>query len=312
MNQSKTILFFGNERLATGVETQLPVIKALVSNGYNIGAIIISPQHSKTSSRNPRKLEIADFAKKHKIPLLEPSPLRSAVAQLREYGAVAAVLAAYGKMVPQEVIDLFPRGIINLHPSLLPMHRGPTPIESAILSGDTKTGVSLMQLVSEMDAGPVFYQEELLLSGSEQKQELADRLGKLGAESLIRLLPGIISGELTPTPQQGLPSYDKRLEAAFAPLDAKKPALILEREIRAFKGWPRSRLNVGTETVIVTSAHVMPKSTYEAGQIFSHNGSLAVATSEGTLIIERLIPAGGKEMSAQDYLLGHPLQLKDK
>ncbi len=307
MNQSKTILFFGNERLATGVTTQTPVIKALVSNGYNVAAVVTTSVNYTASSRKPRKLEIAEQAEKFNIPVLEFSRLKDSIEQLKSYGAEVGVLAAYGKMVPQSVIDIFPKGIVNIHPSLLPLHRGPTPLESVILSGEDKTGVSLMQLVSDMDAGPVYKQEVLALTGNESKQELADKLGLIGASMLIEVLPQIIDGTIKPLAQSGPVSYDKRLEASFSALDANKPATTLEREIRAYKGWPRSKLVFKSQPLIITSAHVVEGNTAKPGEYVSINGSLALTTSSGTLVIDSLIPAGGKEMSGQAYLLGRPL-----
>lgn len=306
MRPSKKILFFGNERLATGVTSDTPIIKALVLNGYEVVAVVTTPDKSTNPSRKPRLSEIAAQAEQFGIPLLELDQLKPAVEQLRQFGAEAGVLAAFGKMVPQSIIDLFPYGIINLHPSLLPAHRGPTPIESTILSGDQQTGISLMQLVSEMDAGPLFDQVVVELHGNESKQELADQLGKLGAERLIAVLPTILAGEAKPLAQTGPVSYDKRLEASFASLDLKLPAITLERQIRAFKGWPRSRTIINGQPVVVTAAH-LEAGAQQPGQFKAIDGLLSLGTIDGQLIIDQLIPAGGKEMSGQAYLLGHPL-----
>src|SRR5581483_9225315 len=113
----------------------------------------------------------------------------------------AAVLVAFGRIIPQPIIDLFPKGIINIHPSLLPKLRGPTPIETAILDGLTETGVSLMRLEAKMDAGPLYSQQKISLNGDETKLELATKLNKVGAELLINSLPAILDGSLIPKPQ---------------------------------------------------------------------------------------------------------------
>src|SRR5438128_402621 len=135
---SKTIVFFGNERLATGVTTSAPVLAALIKTGYKVAAVVTN--YEVGTSRKSRDLEIAEIAKTNNIPLLIPDKLIEIKDQLSKFGASVAVLVAYGKLVPQEVIDIFPKGIVNIHPSLLPRHRGPTPIETAILEGDSKTG----------------------------------------------------------------------------------------------------------------------------------------------------------------------------
>ena len=307
MTPSKPILFFGNERLATGVSTNTPIIKALVSNGYKIAAVIIPPNQSFRSSRKAPKSEIASAAAQFNIPLLEIAQLKNSLPQLKQYDAQVGVLAAYGKMVPQAVIDLFRFGIINIHPSLLPQHRGPTPIESAILNGDSETGVSLMQLVSEMDAGPLFDQVSVKLTGTEDKQGLADHLGEIGAKRLTTLLPQILTSILKPLAQSGVVSYDKRLESTLSSIDLNIPAQALERAIRAYKGWPRSRLDIDGNSLIITAAHVETADLGRPGQIKVYDGSIALTTPKDLLIIDRLIPAGSKEMSSQAYLLGRPL-----
>lgn len=306
MKQSKTILFFGNERLATGVTTRTPILKALVSSGYSVAAIVTTPQVEK-SSRKPRILEVDQFAREHNIPLIEFGKISSTLRQLKQLDAPAAVLASFGRIVPQALIDIFPRGIINVHPSLLPLHRGPIPIEAVILSGEEQTGVSLMQLTAEMDAGPLFDQQAFSLNGNENKQELSDRLGALGAQKLVELLPQILDGTLKPSTQTGSVTYDKRLAGAQGELDYNLPAMTLERKIRAFLGWPRSKTSIGSTRVTITSAHVLNDLTAARGKFIEKAGELVVGTAEGSLVIDRLIPDGSKEMSGPDFMRGHPL-----
>lgn len=307
MKTSETILFFGNERLATGISTDTPVLKALVSNGYNIGGIVIPFSSLKKNSRNERPLEIREFAHIHNIPIIELINLKGSIKELKKTNASVGILASFGKIVPQEIIDLFPYGIINIHPSLLPLHRGPIPIEATILEGETESGVSLMQLVSQMDAGPLFDQIRIKLSGSESKQELANKLGSIGAKRLVDLLPEILKGNLHPKPQTGTATYDKRLERSQALLDYNLPAITLERQIRAFLGWPRTKTIIGSVPVIVTAAHAIYQQTNSVGEFESINGQLTVSTKEGLLVIDRLIPSGSKEMSGSDFILGHPV-----
>ena len=304
---SKKILFFGNERLATGVTTTIPVLRALVLNGYEILAIIV-PSSNHPPSRKPRLLEVEVFAQAHNIPLIKLAKLKPAVEQLKSYSAEIAILAAFGQIVPKEVIDLFPGGIVNIHPSLLPKHRGPTPIESPILAGETKTGVSLMKLVPALDAGPIYDQQSITLKGTENKQQLADQLGELGGQRLIATLPSILNKSLMPIEQDNsLASYDQKITINQSSLDFSKPANLLEREIRAFYGWPRSRTVLNHQPIIITQAHQLDAPTTHPGKVIIHNHQFGFETSANILIIDRLIPAGGKEMSASDYLIGHHL-----
>jgi methionyl-tRNA formyltransferase len=301
---SKTILFFGNERLATGLGTSAPALRSLIAAGYTVAAVVIA-QNEGSKSRNSRELEVATIAREHNIPVLVPQKLRDAVDEIRAYGAEAAVLAAYGKIVPQVILDLFPIGIINIHPSLLPLHRGSTPIESAIRHGDKETGISLMQLAAEMDAGPVYVQDTVLLNGSETKQALTEQLSQMGADLLLAHLPAILDGSLKPEPQDAnRATYDTTMSKDDSRLDWNKSATELEREIRAYAVWPRSRCTIGTHELIVTMSHAI-EGDGVTGTIWLEGKQLGMHCSEGILVIDKLIPLGKKEMSAEAFLNGY-------
>lgn len=301
---SKTILFFGNERIATGVFTTAPTLQALIAAGYNVAAVIVA-QDQAGASRKGRQLEIAEVAKQHGIPLLSPAKLKEAADDLSRFRAEAAVLVAYGKIVPQEIIDLFPKGIINIHPSLLPKHRGPTPLESVLLNGEQETGVSLMRLSAKMDAGPIYAQETVLLSGDESKQALSQQLLAIGAAMVIQYLPDILNGSLQPAEQsETQATYDQKITKAAAELDFQKPAEVLAREVRAYAGWPRSRAMIGTTEVIITKAHTEPTDG-TPGTLWLDGKQLGIHAGNGVLIIDTLVPAGKKEMTASAFLAGY-------
>ena len=305
MNQtSKTILFFGNERLATGLGTSAPALRGLIDAGYNIAAVVVA-QHEMSKSRKSRPLEVAEIAAEHGIPLLCPEKLSVAANDLKAFGAEAAVLAAYGKLIPKAIIDLFPSGIINIHPSLLPLHRGSTPIESVILNGESETGVTLMQLSPEMDAGPIYVQDTLLLTGEETKQSLSEQLSQMGANLLVAHLPAILEGSLRPQEQDASQATtDAMINKKDGQLDWQKTADKLVHEIRAYEGWPRSHCTIGTQQVVVTAAHVGLGSGVP-GTIQLADRQLAMRCADGVLVIDRLIPPGKKEMSGSDFLLGY-------
>jgi methionyl-tRNA formyltransferase len=303
-NTSTTILFFGNERLATGVQTNTPILRSLIRAGYNIGAII--SHNEPTMSRKPRPLEIAEVATHYNIPLLLPESLSDIHDTLKAYKATVGVLVAYGKLVPQDIIDIFPRGIINIHPSLLPLHRGSIPLESIILDGETSTGVSLMQLVKAMDAGPVYAQTTISVVPDITKQELADQLSSLGAGLLTKNLPTILDGSMAPTPQdETQATYDQRITKADAQLDWSKPALLLEREIRAYAGWPRSRAVIGNQGVTITTAHIVPGASIAVGDVTTDNATLVVQSGDQALCIDTLIPDGKKIMTGAAFISGY-------
>lgn len=296
---SKRILFFGNERLATGVTTGAPTLKALIDGGYEIPAVVVA-QSTQDKSRKARELEVAALAGEHNIPVVS-------LEQVDDYPAEAAVLIAFGRIISAEILDKLPAGIINVHPSLLPLHRGSTPIESVILSGETETGASLMKLVPKMDAGPIFAQQKVTLSGSETKQELADNLAELGSRMIIENLPAILDGSLQPHVQdESLATTDRQIMKTDSGLDFNKPATQLEREVRAYAGWPRSRTKLGSIEAIVTKTHVEDGSG-QPGEFKIDGKTLGIYTSDGVLAIDAVIPAGKAEMSAEAFLAGYNL-----
>jgi methionyl-tRNA formyltransferase len=305
---SPKIVFFGNERLATGVTTQAPTLQALIEAGYSIAAVVIAQESAASQSRKARPLEIAIVARDHGIPVLAPTKLSDIKADLAAFGASVGVLVAFGKFVPPSIINLFERGIINIHPSLLPKHRGPTPLESVILDGDHETGVSLMQLVAAMDSGPIVAQETLLLRGDETKQALADQLLGLGKDMLIQYLPAILDGSIQAyTQAANQAQYDQRLTKDAGKLDDEawqRPAAELERQIRAYAGWPRSRTKIGATDVIITRAHVV-SGRGSPGTLWLDNKSVGIHAQDDVLVIDSLIPAGKKEMSATAFLAGY-------
>lgn len=302
------IVFFGNERLATGVSTTAPTLRGLLEAGFNVVAVV--SHNENTSSRTRRTLEIAAVAEQFNVPLLLPSKPSEITEQLKAFKPRVGVLVAYGKIVPQSVIDIFPAGIVNIHPSLLPLHRGPIPLESVILDDSKRTGVSLMNLSKEMDAGSVYAYSEVNLNGHETKQKLADELIELGSSMLLTLLPRIVSGDVTGKPQDDTgATYDALITKEDGILDWSKPAERLEREVRAYQGWPQSRTLFGGHAVIITAAHVIPSTPPEAKpgdvEVIKEAKSLAVATSNGSLRIDRLKPAGKTEMPTAAFLNGY-------
>ena len=301
------LVFFGNERLATGVSTTAPTLRKLIHAGYNVTAVV--SHHTSSNSRAERELEIAAVAHEFDIPVLLPAKPVEIIGQLQAIRADIGILVAYGKIVPQSVIDIFPGGIINIHPSLLPLHRGPTPLESVILSGATETGVSVMKLALTMDAGPVYQQVLVMLDGTETKQYLADKLLSLGGDMIVKLLPSILDGSAVPESQNNAAaSYDNLLTKQAGLLDFSKPAGRLEREIRAYQGWPKSHMTIGDIDVVITAAHAVPKniSSLKPGTAAVDGFTeLAIQCSFGSLYIDRIKPAGKQDMPAAAFIAGY-------
>lgn len=302
---SEKIVFFGNERLATGVSTSAPTLQKLLGAGYEIAAVVSN--YDTAVSRAARQLEIAKVAETHSIPVFTPDDPLDIVEKLREYGSPLAVLVAYGRIVPEIILELFPRGIINIHPSLLPEKRGPTPIEQAILEGANETGVSIMHLVPEMDAGPIFAQQKIPLNGTETKQDLANKLLDIGGDLLINALPEILTNTINPLLQEeSRATYTSLLKKADGEINWHKPAAQVEREIRAFAGWPRSRTTLQGNELIINQAKVIDMEG-QTGNYQATKNSLVVFCADKALQIISLQPAGKKEMPVQAFLAGYKL-----
>ena len=303
MTSGKTknrLVFFGNERLVSGLEhTNTPVLKGLIEEGYDVVAIV--SHHTESRSRSARPLEVAEIAKEHNIPLLLPSKPMEIYDTLVELQADAAILVAYGRIIPQKIIDIFPAGIINVHPSLLPKYRGPTPIETPIAKNDAETGVSIMQLTSGMDEGPVFVQETIALTPQDTKFTVYESLVTKSAELLLIILPDILNGSLQPIGQ------DDR-NVTYCHLLTKKDAFInpalltasqADAHVRAYLGFPGTRLTLGSVEVILTRTHVSDSAT-----------KLSIPCTDGKfLAIDSLKPLGKKEMPVEAFLAGYKSRL---
>ncbi|HEX6462139.1 MAG TPA: methionyl-tRNA formyltransferase [Candidatus Saccharimonadales bacterium] len=303
MKPSKKLVFFGNERLSSGYDAaNAPILTSLIEAGYPVVAVVANYEPGR--SRKHRELEVAIVAKKYNIPLFLPHHPREITADLRDLQAEAGVLAAYGKIVPQETIDVFPCGIINIHPSLLPKYRGPIPIEQAILDGAAQTGVSIMRLVKQMDAGPVYVQASLSLAGNESKEQLTRSLAALGQKLLLQHLPNILSGEIRPQPQDETEAtYCGLIKKDDGIINWQKPAVQLQREIRAYLGWPGSRTSLFGQDILLLEAHIRPLE-LPLGKAQKSSEGILVGCSEQSLLITKLRPNGRSSMSASDFLRG--------
>ncbi|HLC92019.1 MAG TPA: methionyl-tRNA formyltransferase [Candidatus Saccharimonadales bacterium] len=269
------IVFFGNEKLATGISPVKPVIfDAVLDAGFEI------EQH-----------------------------VTGKLTELRPHKSVIAVLAAYGHIIPKSVLDQFPLGIINVHPSLLPLYRGPTPIEQAILDGASKTGVSIMHLTAGMDEGPIYKQKTVRLSGDESKAELTERLQHLGSQLLTEVLQAIFSNQIKPhnQPHPDRATYSRKLAKADGDIDWTKSAQQIEREIRAYAGWPGSHTILAGKEVIINAAHVVDK-TGKPGKTMVEDKQLLVYAGQKALNIDKLKPAGKTEMTSQAFLAGYKIK----
>jgi len=293
---SKTIVFFGTD------EFSAVSLRELIERGFTIGAVVTKPDSRKGRGRELQASTVKQIAIENNIPVLQPlkmSEIAESIEALSTSGEKPiGVLVSYGKIIPQVIIDLFEPGIINVHPSLLPKYRGPSPVESAILHGDTETGVSIMQLSAAMDAGPVYKQVFFSLNDTETAPELEAKLAALGAQELVTILPSIIKGSLQPQPQDdSIASYCKLLNKDDSVLDLTTvTAEQAERRVRAYLAYPKTKVTIAGHLIVITKAHL----TSDSATI------LDVECSDGRFLsIDELIGPSGRVMNAKAFLNGY-------
>ena len=287
------IVFFGTEDY-----NSLVTLKALVEAGVQISAVVTKPDTARGRGQKLTQPPVKIYALEHGIEIWQPLKLRDITDNIKKLQPVVGILVAYGKIISQSTIDLFTPGIINIHPSLLPLWRGPSPTEAAIANQDSKTGVTIMQLEAGMDSGPIYSQTELQLSGTETKLELYNKLFNLGSQMLIDQLEDIVTGKLKPKAQDHeKATYCSMLSKDDSLIDpAKLSAAQADARVRAHLGFPRSRITFGDHTLIVTKTHVSKE----------QKSPLDIKCSDDNyLVIDELIAPSGKTMTAEAFLLGY-------
>lgn len=295
-NQSKTLIFFGNERILSGVQfEEAPVFSSLINEGYEIAALIV--KNNETKSRKIKTDVIIDIANTHQIPVyVSPSDdeINEIVSNTRPE---AAILVAYGKLISQRVIDTFPKGIINIHPSSLPRYRGSSPIETAISNGDSSIGVSVMALTSGMDSGPIYIQDSLNIESKSTKYEIGLKALKLGSTLLIKNLPKILDGSLKGLVQdESQATFTSRLNKVQSKIDlASMDSAHSFNLIKSLEIFPRAKLSYKGVEIIVVECHTS-----------SIVDGLSFKCSDGKYItVDKLIAPSGKTMNASDFMRGY-------
>ena len=301
---SKPIVFFGTE------DFSLTALQALIDANAPVALVVTKPDMQKGRGHHLIEPPVKVLAQAHNIPVVQPRRITDYSADIATLDHPVGVLVSYGKIIPQSIIDLFTPGIINIHPSLLPLYRGPSPIESAILHGDEETGVSIMQLSARMDAGPIYTQTRVPLTGQETAETLYTQLGELGARMLIESLPSIVDSSLSPVDQhESDATYCRLLTKEDGIIDWSKPAAEIERDIRAYHAWPKSRTTLADIECIISAASIQILPVATPGTLMPEKTQLFVATGTDWLEIISIKPIGKKEMPIQAFLQGYRSQL---
>ncbi len=299
-----SIVFFGSGPLAAES-------LAFLHDTFTIEAVITKPR----AAHHKGVVPVISFCEENDLNYYTPSNKMelTELFQHTHFRSSFGVVIDYGIIIAREVIDAFALGIVNSHFSLLPEWRGADPITFAVLSGQTQTGVSLMLINEKMDEGPILAQAAVAITASTNSVSLTSELVELSNALLLEILPLYAAGQIQPVPQSNTigdthePTYSRKLTKQDGHLDWEKPAEQLEREIRAFIEWPKSRATFGQIDAIVTDAKVLDSQNGIAGnmELDSATNQLIVTCGSGRLVINRLKPAGKKEMIAADFIRGY-------
>lgn len=260
------------------------ILEKLIQSEYAPALVITAPDKPVGRKQILTPPPVKVLAQKNKIAVIQPEKIRNLELEIRNLRPDLIILAAYGKILSKHILDIPRYGSLNVHPSLLPKFRGPSPIQSAILSGDKKTGVTIMLMNEKLDEGDIVSFKDYPLSGSETYETLHNALAETGADLLIKTMPDWISGKIKAVPQDNTKAtYTKILKKEDGKIDWSKPANFIERQIRAYNPWPGT-FDVYNEKILkILKAEVVNE----------------------RLIIKQVQPEGKKPMDFNDFLLGH-------
>ena len=324
-------VFFGTPEFAT------IILEKLIASGYTPSVVVCSPDEpvgrNKIITSPPVKRLIVNS--KWPIEIFQPATKAELLAISHKLSSIQpdlAIIAAYGKILPKEILDIPCFGFINIHPSLLPKYRGPSPIQAAILNGDEETGVTIMKVDEEMDHGKIISNlppaprfagraGKTQISKLDTYESLSQKLAVLGASLLIKIIPGYISGEIKPVEQDhDKATYTKIIKKENGKIDWNKSAAKIERMTRAYYPWPTAwthiKLKIQNSKIKTTSqnskllkileAEILNEDDHKIGEVFlTKNNLIAVKCGEKSLIIKKLQLEGGKVLTAKEFLNGH-------
>ena len=283
-------------------------LQALADARFDIALVLTQPDRPAGRGLRESASAVKQLALRRGLPVAQPQTLRNEeiLVQLRASAAQAMVVAAYGLILPSAVLDLFPAGCINIHASLLPRWRGAAPIQRAILAGDRETGISIMGMEQGLDTGPVYLVRTVPILPDDSAGSLHDRLAALGARCIVEALPRIATGELAPVPQptDGI-SYARKITKPEAAIDWRLDAVEVDRQVRAFNPAPGAFGLLRNETVKIWRAFAGDLGQGAPGEILGCGAEgIDVACGKGMLKITELQRAGGRRLSAAEFLRG--------
>lgn len=303
MKSQNKIIFWGTPEFA------MPSLKSVHQLGV-LSLVVTQPDRQAGRGKKMTSSPVKVYAKENNIDILEPEKLdEDFIESLKKYLPATFLVVAYGKIIPQKVLDLSQMPAINIHPSMLPELRGPSPIQTAILRGFSSTGLSLMQLDKKMDHGPILGQIEAKIEPNENYLELSSRLADLGARVLEDKLLDYLEGNLSPLPQDDdKATYCQMINKEDGHIDWHKSAIDIHNQVRAYFPWPSAYGSLGDLNIKIIKTEVVDIN-LEPGEV---NNDLVVGTGNKSIKILELQPAGKKILKAAEFIRGYSQYLSQK
>jgi methionyl-tRNA formyltransferase len=298
------VILFGTPAFA------VPTLAGLLASSHAVVAVVTQPDRPRGRGQRVTASPVKALAETRGIPVLQPDRLRDASVadQLGHFRADIAVVAAYGKILPQRLLDLPAHGIVNVHASLLPRWRGAAPIHRAVMAGDAETGVTIMRVVAALDAGPMLAKTIVPIGANETSAELEPRVAEAGATLLLDTLERLERGPVPEEPQdEHHVTYAARLERAESQIDWARPAREIHNRIRGLQPWPMAAAMLQGRRLLLTRAEVADAaaSAGEPGVIVEVDGdAVVVAASPGLVRIREVKPEGRPPMPVRAFLNG--------
>lgn len=290
----------------------VPVFESLLESGHDLLALVTRPDKPRGRGREVVESQLVTLAKSKGIPVLQPQTTKSAdfVDELRTLQPDVLMVASYGEILREDVLELAPHGALNIHGSLLPRYRGAAPIQSAVAAGDPVTGVSVQRMVLALDEGDVMLALETPIGPSDTSGDLFDRLAQLGGQAAIQALDLLESGNAQFTPQDAArATYARKLKKSDGEIDWSRSATELERHVRAMQPWPGAKAAAPDgKALIVQQARVVEADSGEPGELLEAGARCVVACGEGALELTTVKPAGKRAMDADAWLRGARLE----
>lgn len=301
------IIFMGSSAFS------LPSLQSLMSNKYDISTIYTQPDKKAGRGQRVTASPVKQYAISQGLKVMQPETFKDPqeVDKLRALAPDLIVVAAYGLILPDSVLNIPRYKCINVHPSLLPRYRGPSPVTAAILNGDKLTGVTVLLAETKVDSGPMLGRREMAVADDDTTGSLTEKLAWLGAETLLEVIPGWVGGKIQPVPQdESQASYTRMVKKDDGRLDWKLPAVNLWRMVRAYYPWPGCfTIWKNARLKIIRAIPLQGSEGGHIGEVIAvsqdNPAKIAVRTGEGLLGLLRVQPEGKKEMPAEGFIAGH-------